>query len=111
MFMKGPIDEKAVAKDFANAVRKGQPIDVLTNILQGTDVNARDNNGLTPLHRAVKGKRPLVAQLLVSNGAEIDATGGEEVLHSYVHVAYIYRLTICLAGRHSFAFGGAQPGQ
>lgn len=78
-FMKTPEqDEKTRAKEFISCIRKASPMEILTRILQGVDVNMRDKDGYTPLHKAVKNKRPLITQLLISNGAEVDAKGGEE---------------------------------
>ncbi len=42
-------------------------------IADGTDVNAKDNFGMTPLHTAVRAGRTDVVGLLTANGADINA--------------------------------------
>ena len=45
-------------------------------ISQGADVNAKDEEGLTPLHRAVVWRNERVIKLLLANGADINAKDG-----------------------------------
>ena len=49
----------------------------------GADVNARNEYGQTPLHRAASNKNPAVAALLIDRGADINARDkeGETALH------------------------------
>ncbi|KAM6488289.1 ankyrin repeat-containing domain protein [Trichoderma sp. SZMC 28011] len=62
---------------FERAVAKGL-IDVVEHYLQkGTDVNALDQNGYTPLISASESRQFEVAKLLIEHGARIDAQDGE----------------------------------
>jgi ankyrin repeat protein len=49
----------------------------------GSDINARANNGLTALHRAVASKDNAVARLLLENGADVSllTEKGQSALH------------------------------
>ena len=53
-------------------------------IAEGADVNAKDQWGDTPLHRAAQYGRKEVAELLIDNGADVNAKadGGMTALHS-----------------------------
>jgi len=53
-------------------------------IAEGADVNAKDEWGDTPLHRAAQYGRKEVAELLIDNGADVNAKadGGMTALHS-----------------------------
>lgn len=44
---------------------------------KGADVNAKDNDGLTPLHAAARNKQKDAAELLVSKGADLNAKDGK----------------------------------
>ena len=47
---------------------------MLTNLYsQGSDVNAKAKNGLTPIHLCAQEDKVGVARLLVDSGAECDA--------------------------------------
>ncbi|KAF1358601.1 ankyrin, partial [Lizonia empirigonia] len=49
----------------------------------GSDINARANNGLTALHRAVVSKDNAVANFLLENGADVTllTEKGQSALH------------------------------
>jgi len=55
------------------AVALGKIEDVKSHIAKGADVNAKNKDGLTPLHQAAFGKRVEIVQLLVSAGADVNA--------------------------------------
>jgi len=42
----------------------------------GTDVNAKDDVGMTPLHRATYQGYKEIAELLIAKGADVNAKGG-----------------------------------
>ncbi|MDA8085716.1 MAG: ankyrin repeat domain-containing protein, partial [Nitrospiraceae bacterium] len=52
-------------------------------IKQGADVNAKNNNGYTPLHRAAEFGHKDVAQTLIAHGADVNAkdNNGDTPLH------------------------------
>ena len=39
----------------------------------GADVNAKDNHGYTPLHRAANGGQNEIVELLIAKGADVNA--------------------------------------
>jgi len=46
---------------------------VKQHLAAGTDVNAKDKNGFTPLHRAAEEGHKEIAELLIANGADVNA--------------------------------------
>jgi len=48
-------------------------------------IDSRDENGMTPLHHAVKEKRPAAVDLLISSGADVQAQNAEK--SSPLHLA------------------------
>ena len=46
-------------------------------IAEGADVNAKDKNGLTPLHEAAVNGHKEVAEILIANGADVNAKDAE----------------------------------
>lgn len=48
-------------------------------IANKADLNARDNQGWTPLHRAASEKQKEIAELLLANHAEAEAKDGPSV--------------------------------
>ena len=58
------------------AACKGDLVRVRTLLEGGTDVNTKDEFGCTPLHWAVRARSPEVADLLITNGADVNSTAG-----------------------------------
>jgi ankyrin repeat protein len=50
----------------------------------GADIEARNNEGLTPLHVAIKEEHPKIFSLLLNAGADLDAKGRPEYSQSPV---------------------------
>ena len=55
------------------ATRAGNTEVVKQHLATGTDVNARNNNGYTPLHWAAVRDRKEIAELLIAAGADVNA--------------------------------------
>jgi len=53
--------------------RAGKLPDVVHLVLEGTDVNARDSRGMTPLLFAVTGEHPEIVRFLLEHGADVNA--------------------------------------
>jgi len=70
--------------DYADTIHlaacRGDLDKVQTLLEKGTDVNTKDEFGCTPLHWAVRARSPEVASLLITNGADINATAGPDNL-------------------------------
>ena len=64
------IDE---SNDIFLAAKNGNIEAVKQHIAAGTDVNARDNGGSTPLHQAAINGHKEIAELLIANGADVNA--------------------------------------
>jgi len=62
------------------AACRGDLDKVQTLLEKGTDVNTKDEFGCTPLHWAARARSPEVADLLITNGADINATAGPDNL-------------------------------
>ena len=56
-----------------HAAKYGRKEVVELLIAKGADVNAKRNNGQTPLHRAAGGGHKEVAELLIAKGADLNA--------------------------------------
>jgi hypothetical protein len=55
------------------AVFDGNIEAIKQHLAAGTDVNAKDDNGWTPLHLAAENGRKQVAELLIAKGADVNA--------------------------------------
>ena len=69
------------------AVRDGNIEAVKQYLDAGTDVNAKDENGVTPLHQAAYHSNKETAELLLDKGADVNArdNGGETPLDFATH--------------------------
>lgn len=56
-----------------SAIEKNDVNQAMQLIGKGADVNAKDNNGNTPLHWAAKDGQKEVAALLIEKGADVNA--------------------------------------
>ena len=77
-------DLKTIWKLIPTAVEEGNIEAVKQHITAGTDVNAKNPHGWTPLHAAALwGHNDEVAELLIANGADVNATDkhGRTPLH------------------------------
>ena len=63
----------AFADPIHDAARTGNLNAVQTELDKGVDVNARDNDGWPPLHRAAWGGYKEIIKLLLANGADVNA--------------------------------------
>ena len=63
-------DELKAAESIVAAIRLGNIEAIKQHLDDGTEVNAKDENGLTPLHFA---KTKEIADLLISKGADVNA--------------------------------------
>ena len=77
------------ANPIHDAVEKGNLIGVQTELDKGVDVNAKREDGSTPLHGAAEGGHGEIVELLITAGADLHATtvpmlggGGWIPLHS-----------------------------
>ncbi len=70
-----PVPPKAEAPDIGIyiAANEGNIEAVKQHIAAGTDVNAKDIQGYTPLHHAANGGHKEIADLLIANGADVNA--------------------------------------
>ena len=68
-----PPTVKASGISIIKAIRKGNIEAVKQHIAAGTDVNAKDEDGLTPLHYAAYCGHNEIAELLIAKGADVNA--------------------------------------
>lgn len=59
----------SLAHELIDAVRRGNIDEVEILLATGADVNAKDNDGITPLHVASRGGHKDVTKLLLAKGA------------------------------------------
>ena len=83
---KQMIESVEQAKDaslFLKAIKKGDIERIKKLISQGADVNAKDNRGMTPLHKAAYYGQRQVAKVLIAKGASVNGTdtAGQTPLH------------------------------
>ena len=78
-----PSTAKAPDISIYEAAREGNIEAVKQHIAAGTDVNAKGDGGVTPLHIAPLGSHKEVAELLIAKGADVNAKkdDGETPLH------------------------------
>ncbi|OGB23829.1 MAG: hypothetical protein A3I66_20765 [Burkholderiales bacterium RIFCSPLOWO2_02_FULL_57_36] len=55
------------------AIKKGSDAEIASLLANGTDINAKDSNGWTPMHTAAYAGRKDIAALLLAKGADINA--------------------------------------
>ena len=81
-----PLGERGIVRATSSLVARG--LKDLAKI--SDDVNARDEEGLTPLHRAARDGRKAVAELLIAKGANVNAANenGETPLHLAAQMAH-----------------------
>jgi len=83
---KQMIERAEKAKDanlFLKAIKNGDIERIKKLISQGADVNAKDNRGMTPLHKAAYYGQRQVAKVLIAKGANVNGTdtAGQTPLH------------------------------
>jgi ankyrin repeat protein len=83
---KRMIERAEKAKDanlFLEAIKKGDIERINKLISQGADVNAKDNRGMTPLHKAAYYGQRQMAEVLIGKGANVNETdtAGRTPLH------------------------------
>ena len=67
---------KAPGISIQNAATIGHIDAVKQHLAAGADVNAKDQNGKTPLHYAAYRGRTIIAELLIANGADVNVKDG-----------------------------------
>ncbi|MDB4668734.1 ankyrin repeat domain-containing protein [bacterium] len=76
-------DELKAAESIWNAIELGSIEAVKQHLAAGADVNAKDEDGYTPLYAVAGGAHKEIAVLLIANGADVNAKNkyGETPLH------------------------------
>ena len=77
----GKSSNPAADRALLGAARDGNIGVVKQHIATGTDVNAKDEVGLTLLHYAAHGGQKEVIELLIAKGADVNAIGGHLAIH------------------------------
>lgn len=65
----------AFPRDIFEIAQDGTPEEIKVAIEAGADVNARNENGSTPLHSAAYNPNPAVITTLIKAGADVNARG------------------------------------
>ena len=90
--LQPPVPPTAKAPDISiyEAAKDGNIKAVKQHLAAGTDVNAKDDWGRTPLHRVITKGRKKTAELLIANGADVNAKakGGGTSLHTAAFVGH-----------------------
>ena len=68
-----PPTAKAPDISIHDAAREGNIEAVKQHLAAGTDVNAKDEDGLTPLHEAAGGGQKEITELFIAKGADVNA--------------------------------------
>ncbi len=71
-FLAAALTMASCASTIHKAARSGNTAAVQDFLKQGVDVNARDENGSTPLLEALSGKSPQTARVLIEAGADVN---------------------------------------
>ena len=82
-----PTTTKAPDISIHDAAKAGDIETVKQHIAAGTDVNAKDKYGRTPLYCAARRSHKEIAELLIAKGADVNAKG-EAGYTPFHHVAH-----------------------
>jgi len=90
--LPAPVGAQQLSDEFVSAAREGNVAKVERLLDAGAGVSARDDDGLTPLHWAVKGgaidegDAPEVTKVLIDHGADVNARDD----HGWTPLFYAY---------------------
>ncbi|OWM78055.1 ankyrin repeat domain-containing protein 50-like [Punica granatum] len=92
-------DSLQLGDQLHRAARVGDVNGIRSCLLQGADVNSRDQNGWTPLHRAAFKGRTECVRALLSGGADVDAAdeAGYTALHCAVETGRVETAMVLVA--------------
>uniref|UniRef100_UPI002FD4E026 ankyrin repeat domain-containing protein n=1 Tax=Wolbachia endosymbiont of Pentidionis agamae TaxID=3110435 RepID=UPI002FD4E026 len=65
---------REINKQLFEAIQDNDSTLMNTLIKEGANVNAKDENGLTPLHQAARGGHTAVVEILLKNIDDVNAT-------------------------------------
>jgi ankyrin repeat protein len=85
----------AATAPLEQATLEGHPETIKGLIAQGKDINARNIRGQTPLHLAAMKGNSDVLQLLLENGAEVDALASDSGCTSLHYAAGLGHVELC----------------
>jgi ankyrin repeat protein len=105
---KEMIERAEKAKDanlFLKAIKNGDIERIKKLISQGADVNAKDNRGMTPLHKAAYYGQRQVAKVLIDKGANVNETdtAGQTPLHIAANFGWKFVPELLLANGASIS--------
>ena len=89
-----PTTAKAPDISIHDAAFKGNIKAVKKHLAAGTDVNAKDDEGMTPLHWAAPEGHKEIAELLIAKGANVNAKSDDEGMTHLHFAAYVGRREI-----------------